>query len=105
MLVVEGEKAADAARALFPDHVAVCWQGGGEAVTLADWQPMAGRQITVWPDNDDAGRKAATAVVKAASAVGATLVAIANVPPEWPEKWDVADPLPEGITPIVMEPP
>ena len=99
VLVVEGEKAADAARALFPDHVAVCWQGGGEAVTLADWQPMAGRQITVWPDNDDAGRKAATAVVKAASAVGATLVAIANVPPEWPEKWDVADPLPEGITP------
>ena len=30
VLVVEGEKAADAARALFPDHVAVCWQGGGE---------------------------------------------------------------------------
>jgi DNA primase len=78
VLVVEGEKAADAARALFPDHVAVCWQGGAQAVVLADWQPMAGRYLTVWPDNDDAGRKAVAAVAKAASAAGAARAVAVN---------------------------
>ena len=102
VLVVEGEKAADAARALFPGLVAVCWQGGSEAAPLADWHPLAGRQMTVWPDNDDAGRKAAAAVVKAANAAGAARVAVVEVPADWPDKWDVADTLPDGVTPDTL---
>lgn len=97
VVVVEGEKAADAARVLFPDHVAVTWPGGTNAVALADWRPLAGRQVAVWPDNDDAGRKAAVAVVKAATSAGVASVAVVAVPVAWPPKWDVADALPDGV--------
>ena len=46
VLVVEGEKAADAAAAIFPDFVPVCWPGGARAVGKADWTPCAGAR---WP--------------------------------------------------------
>ena len=50
VLVVEGEKTADAAAEMFPDHVAVTWQGGTGAVGMADWRLLAGRRVAVWPD-------------------------------------------------------
>ena len=49
MLVVEGEKAADAAKAIFPDMVAVTSQGGSAASNKSDWSSMRGRNVTVWP--------------------------------------------------------
>lgn len=55
VLVAEGEKAADAAVALFPVHVAVSLQGGGNATGKADWRPLVGRSVAVWPDNDAPG--------------------------------------------------
>ncbi|WP_376091229.1 hypothetical protein ACE7GA_21345 [Roseomonas sp. CCTCC AB2023176] len=99
VLIAEGEKAADAAVGLFPDHVAMTWPGGSNAPQLADWSPLAGRDVTVWPDNDAAGRKAADAVAKALAGAGAASVAVVDVPEDWPDGWDVADPLPEGVTP------
>lgn len=50
--IVEGEKAADAARVLFPSAVVVTWPGGGKAVKHADWTPLAGRKVVIWPDWD-----------------------------------------------------
>jgi hypothetical protein len=97
VLVVEGEKAADAAAALFPDHIAVTWPGGCKAVSRADWTPLAGRAVRVWPDNDAAGRAAAADVVTALATAGAASVTVVDVPPEWPQGWDVADPLAEGV--------
>lgn len=102
VLLTEGEKAADAAAALFPDHVAMTWQGGSNAAGMADWLPLAGRAVAVWPDNDAPGGKAAAAVAKAASAAGAARVGIVQVPAEWPSGWDVADPLPDGAGPGVL---
>lgn len=55
VVIVEGEKAADAAALLWPDAVAVCWQGGAQAVERADWRPLAGRDVVLWPDADDPG--------------------------------------------------
>lgn len=98
VLLVEGEKAADAAAALFPDHVVMTWQGGGSAIGTADWRPLAGRRVAVWPDNDAPGRKAASAARKAASAAGTARLGVVDVPASWPEGWDLADPLPEGAT-------
>jgi len=98
VLVVEGEKAADAAAAIFPDAVAVSWPGGAQAPDKADWTPLEGRRVAVWPDNDAPGRQAAAAVVKAASAVLGASAAVVAVPQDWPEGWDVADPLPDGTT-------
>lgn len=52
VVVVEGEKTADAARPLFPSAVVVTWPGGTGAVKHADWRPLAGRRVIVWPDCD-----------------------------------------------------
>jgi putative DNA primase/helicase len=98
IIIVEGEKAADAAAALFPDRVAMTWQGGSNAVNKADWTQLRDRRVVIWPDNDAPGQKAAAAVARAAKQAGATSVAIVDVPTEWPAGWDVADALPEGVT-------
>jgi hypothetical protein len=98
VIVTEGEKTADAAAALFPDMVAITWPGGALAVAKADWQPLRGRHVVVWPDADDAGRRAAVQVAQAARAAGAASVAIVPVPSDLPDGWDLADPLPEGVT-------
>lgn len=93
VLVVEGEKAADAAAGIFPDFAVVTWPGGAQAVGKADWTPLRGRRVAVWPDNDAPGRKAAAAVAEAARAARAVVVPVRE---DWPEGWDLADPLPTG---------
>jgi hypothetical protein len=97
-LVVEGEKTADAAAALFPDMVAITWPGGALAVNKADWSPLRGRRVIIWPDADGPGRRAATAVAQAARAAGARSVAIVPVPSDLPDGWDLADDPPESVT-------
>ena len=62
VLLCEGEKATEAAQTLFPDHVAMTWPGGSGAVAQTDWTPLHDRQVIIWPDNDQAGHKAATQV-------------------------------------------
>jgi hypothetical protein len=66
VLIVEGEKATRAAAALFADDVPITWSGGAAAVAQADWTPLRGRRVIVWPDADDAGRRAAAEVAKRA---------------------------------------
>jgi len=58
VLVVSGEKCRDAASRALPGFVAVTWPGGDQAVGKADWAPLAGRKVTLWPDADDSGRDA-----------------------------------------------
>lgn len=60
VLICEGEKAADAAQALFPDHACVSWSNGAESVDKADLSPLKGRRVIIWPDNDEPGQRAAT---------------------------------------------
>lgn len=62
VLICEGEKATHAARELFPDFVVTTWLGGSSAVQKADWSVLNGRDVTVWPDADEAGLKAAQAL-------------------------------------------
>ena len=52
VLVVEGEKAADAARALAPSYVVVSWPGGASAWKQVDWTTLHGRRLLLWPDAD-----------------------------------------------------
>lgn len=60
ILVVEGEKCAEAAGSL--GFVATTSQGGAAAGHLADWTPLAGREVWIVPDNNDAGWKYAETV-------------------------------------------
>jgi hypothetical protein len=97
VLICEGEKAADAANRIFPDHVVLAWSGGANAVGMADWLPLAGRDVTIWPDNDAPGRTCAEKLVSLLYGVGAARVSVVAVPKAWPDGWDLADDLPEGV--------
>ena len=98
VLVVEGEKAADAARGHFLDHAVATWQGGTNAVATADWMPLRRRAVVIWPDADEPGLRAAQAVASACHEADAAELRIVELPSDTPEKWDLADPLPEGWT-------
>lgn len=105
VLLVEGEKTADAAAKLFPDHVAVASQGGSNAASRADWSPLAGRDVTCWPDRDEPGLAYANAAAEHArprSGAKARSFRIVEVPRDWPEGWDLADPLPAGASPELL---
>ncbi len=98
-LIVEGEKTADAAQRLLPAVVAITWPGGCNATAMADFSPLKGCRVALWPDNDDSGRKAAEAVSRAALEAGAVEVSIIEVPPDKAKGWDLADAEAEGWTP------
>lgn len=55
VLIVEGEKCADAAQAdaaVAAAYQVVSWPGGGKAVDKVDWSWLAGRRVVIWPDCD-----------------------------------------------------
>lgn len=102
VLIVEGEKACDAAASRFPHVVPTTWPGGAGGVAAADLRDLAGRDIVIWPDNDKAGRDAADKIAARLHDNGCT-VAIVAVPDCYPAKWDVGDPLPT-VVPAGMDP-
>jgi hypothetical protein len=97
VLVVEGEKTADAATAeLLPGYVVTTWPGGSNATRMADWSTLKGRCIMIWPDHDEPGRKAAEAIGDALLGIAAE-VRIVDPPADLPEGWDLADVAPDGL--------
>jgi hypothetical protein len=96
LLFCEGEKAADAAGRLFSDMVATTWPNGATAVGTVDVRDVAGRIAFLWPDNDDVGRKAMQQMAAKLTAAGA-IVRNISLPPCYPDKWDLADEVPDGI--------
>lgn len=61
VLVVEGEKCV---HALADIRVpAVTSPGGSSNAKNADWSPLAGRSVVIWPDGDAPGRKYAAEVI------------------------------------------
>ena len=91
VVVAEGEKAADAAQRLLPQYVVTTSSGGSKAAKRADWSPLKGRAILIWPDADKEGYDYACAVAKLARVVGAKSIAIARLPEGLPKGWDAAD--------------
>lgn len=98
VLVVEGEKTADAAGRLFPHCVVMTWPGGAKAVGKANWKPLAGRRVVIWPDADEAGLAAAEEIARALSPI-AESVQVVSVPPGVAQGWDLADAEAEGWAP------
>jgi putative DNA primase/helicase len=52
VLIVEGEKTADAGLVLLPHVITISWPGGTNVAKLIDWTPLKGRKVLLWPDND-----------------------------------------------------
>ena len=90
VLVAEGEATADAAARLFPEHVVISWANGTNAIAKADWQPLAGRTVTLWPDADVPGRKAMARLATLLRDQGCC-VQLVEPPAELPQGWDLAD--------------
>lgn len=115
VLLVEGEKCADAAHVLINTVVAMSWPGGGKAIEKVDWTPLAGRRVILWPDadsqrqkrpkdalpdevmplllaNDQPGMKAMLQIAERLCELGCH-VSIINLPPPGtlPDGWDIAD--------------
>lgn len=98
VLVVEGEKCADAAHEMLGGVFCVLtWPGGGKAVSKADFTPLAGREVLVWPDCDLPGTAAAEAVAARLAELN-TAARIVAIQGEKPPGWDVADAIAEGAT-------
>ena len=91
VLIVEGEKTADAAQLLFPSAVAITWPSGCKAIAKADWSPITGRRCVLWPDADAVGREAMAKLAPRLLAAGAAQVRIVHPPADAPEGWDLAD--------------
>jgi putative DNA primase/helicase len=79
VIMTEGEKAADAAAQLFPDHPVLTWAGGAGAVNKADLSPLAGREVWIWPDNDEAGEQAARKLIFRLREAGAGTIKRVNL--------------------------
>jgi predicted P-loop ATPase len=130
VLLVEGEKCAEAAQAELPELVVTTWPGGGKAVSKADFAPLAGRKVMLWadcdakrkklspeqkaagedplaqpllPEDEQPGVQAMHAAREALLALGCRvwLVRI-PAPGEKPDGWDVADAIAEGLRGVVL---
>lgn len=94
VLVVEGEKTAVAAQKLFPELVVTTCNGGTPGFPYGQWDLIQDRNIILWPDSDTGGRKAM--IYLKSRFPKAALVDLSGL--NLPEKWDLADPAPEGIS-------
>ena len=95
VVLVEGEKCADALMQL--GVVATTAMGGAAtAIEKTNWSPLAGKAVTIWPDNDEAGAKYASAVAPTLRKICAQVRQIA-IPSDAPKKWDAADAVAEGF--------
>ena len=95
VMIAEGEPSTDAAAKLFPDHACVTWPGWTPSVDKADWSALMGRNVTIWPDADDVGRKAAAKLARILLGLRCT-VQVVNPPSTLAEGWDLANALAEG---------
>ncbi len=108
VVIVEGEKCAEAAGAVFPKSVITTSSGGSNAASKTDWSPLQGRaRVLIWGDADAAGDKYAHDVIRILSEldIGEILVVdahkLASLTSTGATRdpvlgWDVADALMEG---------
>lgn len=90
IVVVEGEKAADA---LIAQNIDATTAMGGASAPLdkTDWSVMRGRSVVIWPDHDAAGKAYAERLKAYLEEQGAAGVTVLQIPAGRPEKWDAAD--------------
>lgn len=90
ILIVEGEKTADAGARLLPDWCVTTWPGGGQKAQQADWAQivaLSDARIVLWPDHDKPGE---LAMSRAAEMLSRN-VEVVRPDPTWPEGYDLAD--------------
>jgi hypothetical protein len=89
LLLNEGEKALRGCEAIY-DGDSCTWHGGVNSWEKADWSPIFGREVWLWPDNDEAGLKCANEIASMLRKNGCK-VKVAQPPAEFKEKDDLYD--------------
>lgn len=95
VVLVEGEPCADALNGI---GITATTAPGGSSVKpeKVDWRPLAGKSVTLWPDNDASGIKFMREIAAHLQTIGCVVRLLAP-PPGKPEKWDAADGVAEGF--------
>jgi len=117
VLVVEGEKCADAAEKLFANTkkiIAISWLGGCKGVTSVKWSSLSGRKVIFWPDADTQEYKnpheragevmdfvdqpGPSAMIKIYNMMKRKLkdARIVKPPDKYTDGWDIADAINDG---------
>lgn len=95
VLIVEGEKAADAAEQMQDIYIVTTWPGGVNAINKTDFTPLYGRKLLMWPDGDAPG-------IKGMSQLAALLrehaAEIKIINPDRNSGWDAYDAFTGGMT-------
>ena len=94
VMVVEGEKCADAVASAFPKAVVTTWHGGAKAWKYTDWSPLEGRRVLLVSDADSEGRKCMFDLARHLKGLECTDIRIAL--PEGEDHRDIADEIAEG---------
>lgn len=104
VVVCEGEKAADAAMQLLPDAIITTMLNGAQSPNKSDWRVLKGRNVWLWPDNDDAGKKCMIAIANLLKMAGVASVKTINIKVfnDMPDKGDAADILAIGLNADAM---
>lgn len=89
IVINEGEKAMRGAEAIYDGDVCT-WHGGVNSWQKADWSPIYGREVWIWPDNDVAGKKCSEEMYKFLKKKGC-LVSVITPPEDFSEKDDLWD--------------
>lgn len=102
VIIVEGEKCADALQPLTNLPV-LTWPQGTQNTNRADWSLLAGKNIIIWPDHDQPGNDAVygtdrkPGIIRLLTDAGAASTRVVLPPAEKPKGWDVADAIAEGM--------
>lgn len=97
VVVVEGEKAADALQDVAPEIAALSWAGGTNSVGHTDWSCIYGKRVVLWPDADGPGRAAMNQLAEILR--NKCEVLIVNVDDAPRDGWDAADAIDDGLDP------
>ncbi len=88
VILVEGEWCTDR---LADRGLLTTTSGAADSAAKADWRPLAGRDVSIWPDHDEAGQRYATEAAERLLALGCTVRVIDVEKLGLPEKGDAVD--------------
>lgn len=99
VILVEGEKTADAAQHAFPHNPVLSPMGGIQGFTRSDFKPLQGLKVVIWPDADPTWKENAEQWAMQLVHV-AEEIKIVQLPRSLVDtypKWDLADPIPSYV--------
>jgi hypothetical protein len=100
VVFVEGERKVDWLKA--KGIVATCVMGGCKAsLDKCDLNPVNGKLVTIWPDNDKGGHELAERIAPRLVALGCT-IRVVQIPPDRTPTWDCVDCIRDGGDPSAL---